>query len=327
MFSAIKISPLQELDLSRWGLHGVRLFVKRDDLLFDHRAPYFCGNKWRKLKYNLLAAKEQGDDTLLTFGGAYSNHILATADAGQLLGFQTIGIIRGEQHLPLNFTLRNARERGMQLHYLDRTTYRNKNSAEVQARLLAKFGACYLIPEGGTNALALRGCAELGVEIQLQLTDVTFQDLRTLKKEADRPDYLALSCGTGGTMAGLLSGLTTTKTKVIGFSALKGDFLTGEIEQLLTQNELTTSAPWQIQTDYHFGGYAKFRPELIDFIRRFKTVYDLQLDPIYTGKLFYGVFDLVKAGYFPKGSRIVVVHSGGLQGIAGFEERYGEFLH
>ncbi len=324
MFSDIKCSPLHELDLSLFEVdNNIRLFVKRDDLLYDERAPYFCGNKWRKLKYNLQAAREQGHTTLLTFGGAYSNHILATADAGKLLDLQTIGIIRGEEHLPLNFTLRNAHDRGMQLHYLNRTTYRNKNSAEVQEQLLEQFGSCYFIPEGGTNALALKGCAELGREIEVQMEDFTFQDRGTLKEE--EPTCIALSCGTGGTMAGLLSGLATAKTKVLGFSALKGDFLQKEIEDLLSQNGLTSCIDWQIQTDYHFGGYAKFKPELIDFIRRFKAVYDIQLDPIYTGKLFYGIFDLIREGYFPKGSKVVVVHTGGLQGIEGFEERYGEF--
>lgn len=326
MFSDIKSSPLQELDLSFWSLGNVRLFVKRDDLLYDERAPYFCGNKWRKLKYNLQVAREQDYSTLLTFGGAYSNHILATADAGKLLSFKTIGIIRGEEHLPLNFTLRNARDRGMQLHYLDRTTYRNKDSAEVREQLLAQFGPCYFIPEGGTNGLALKGCAELGEEIETQMESSSFKVPRSWKVEDSGPIYIALSCGTGGTMAGLLTGLAKAKTQVIGFSALKGDFLQKEIEHLLSQNGLTTAANWQIQTDYHFGGYAKFKPDLIDFIRRFKAVYDIQLDPIYTGKLFYGVFDLIQKEYFPKGSTIVVVHTGGLQGIEGFEERYGERL-
>ncbi|GJM36002.1 MAG: 1-aminocyclopropane-1-carboxylate deaminase [Saprospiraceae bacterium] len=314
MFSAIEpadLSPLQALDLSLWPLdRSVQVFIKRDDLLFDARAPYFCGNKWRKLKYNLLAARKQGHTTLLTFGGAYSNHILATADAGQLFGFSTIGIVRGEEHVPLNFTLRNAQKRGMFLHYLDRTTYRKKNTTEILQRLEAEFGPCYVIPEGGTNALAMQGCAKLGPEIEGQF--------------GESPKYIALSCGTGGTMAGLLSGLEMEQTKVIGFSALKGDFLQQEVQDLLAENQRQTKASWQINTDYHFGGYAKFKPELIDFIRRFKMVYDIALDPVYTGKLFYGVFDLIGKGSFPNGSRIVVVHSGGLQGIRGFEERRGK---
>lgn len=251
------------------------------------------------MKYNLEAATEQNYDTLLTFGGAYSNHIYASAAAGKRLGFNTIGIIRGETHQPLNPTLQFASDCGMQLEYIDRTSYRQKNQPEFIGQLKEKFGRFYLLPEGGSNALALRGCAEIIEEIN--------QDF----------DYVCSACGTGATLAGIISALEAEQ-KAIGFSALKGGgFLSDEIKIFLQQANTTPKAQWQINTDYHFGGYAKSTPELWQFIEQFKQNFDIPLDGVYTGKMFYGLFDLIGKSYFPEGSRIVAIHTGGLQGNMG----------
>jgi len=277
----------------------VNLFVKREDLV-DYELG---GNKWRKMKYNLEAAAQQNHDTLLTFGGAYSNHIYATAAAGKRLGFHTIGIIRGEAHKELNPTLQFASDCGMQLEYVDRTTYRQKAEPKFIENLVEKHGRFYLLPEGGSSTLALRGCAEIITEI-----DQSF-------------DFICSACGTGGTLAGLISGLNKQQ-QAIGFAVLKGgDFISDNIKNLLQQANAESSACWQIKTDYHFGGYAKTKPELWEFIEQFKRDFGIPLDGVYTGKMFYGLFDLIKKGFFPKGSQIIAIHTGGLQGNLGFNKK------
>ena len=284
-----------------------RLFVKRDDLLTITAEDPFCGNKWRKLKYNLIHARDLGHQKLLTFGGAFSNHIAATASAGAHLGFSTVGVIRGEPHPILNPTLASALAAGMQLDYLDRSTYRQKETPEVNEKLHHEHGPFYLIPEGGTNQLALQGCRELAAEIRDQL--------------GFWPDYLCVSCGTGGTMAGLIEGVAG-QCNVLGFSALKGNFHQADVQKMLP----SFWGNWEVRTDYHFGGYAKYTSSLINFINDFKSRYGFRLDPVYTGKLFFGVFDLAERGYFPKGCSIVIIHTGGLQGIDGFNQRFGNLL-
>ena len=284
---------------------GVQLFIKRDDLLHPPEDIHFCGNKWRKLKYNLLQAKEAGHTQLLTFGGAYSNHIAAVASAGQLFGFKTIGIIRGEAYPVLNPTLRHATQMAMTLQYWSRSDYREKNSPEALARLRQSFGKFYLLPEGGTNQLALQGVAELVDELHQQLS-------------IDKQTYIALSCGTGGTMAGIIRGLQG-QGQVLGFPALKGNFMQDEVRRCLG-TEAKDLTNWSMQNTYHFGGYAKHKPELLDFLDFFQVEYGIELDPIYTAKLCFGVLDLLKKGFFSLGSKVVIVHTGGLQGMAGFKE-------
>lgn len=305
-------SPLQELSSSWLNQKGIRLFIKRDDLLFFPELPEFRGNKWRKMKYNLLLAKEKKYDTLLTFGGAYSNHIAATAAAGKLFGFKTIGVIRGEETLPLNDTLSRAKENGMQLHYVSRTDYRRKKEKNFIEQLEAELGLFYLIPEGGSNHLALKGCRELGMEIQAQLPG---SDI----------DFVSSACGTGGTFAGMITAFDSS-IKAIGFSALKGDFMGREVSDFLSILEHTSTADWSIDNSCHFGGFARYKPALIDFMQDFYDTYHIALDPLYTGKLFFGLFDKIEADYFPKGSTIVAVHSGGIQGVSGFNKRYGLHL-
>jgi len=299
-------SPLQRLVHPVLAEAGVEAWIKRDDQLSLPAGdmPAFCGNKWRKLNYNLRAAREQGHQRLLTFGGAYSNHIAAVAAAGQLFGFSTVGVVRGEPHHPLNPTLACATSLGMHLHHISRSAFRQKHTPEVQEELEQRFAPYYSLPEGGTNELALRGCEELAREITAQL--------------GKTPDYVCVAAGTGGTAAGLIRGAEAS-TSVLVFPALKGDFMHGEIEQWLTG----PTAPWEVVSDYHFGGYAKWKPELLAFMRAFREETGITLDPIYTGKLLYGILAEAQKKRFPTGCTVVVIHTGGLQGIAGFTQRFG----
>ncbi len=274
------------------------MYVKREDLA----DPFVGGNKWRKLKYNLLQAEKQNRHTLLTFGGAWSNHIYAVAAAGKRFGFSTIGIIRGEARDPLNPTLQFAQNCGMQLVYVDRKTYRNKTSSHLIGQLHERFGDFYLLPEGGSNQLALQGCAEI-------ITDINMES-----------DVISVACGTGATLAGLITALEPDQ-HAIGFAVLSGaDFLNDEVGNMLSEYGGHDYGNWHIETRYHFGGYAKTSPELFTFIRRFSCDFGIELDAVYTGKMLYGLFDLITRGVFDRGTCVVAVHTGGLQGNAGFPE-------
>lgn len=268
-------------------------------LRLDQTHHEISGNKWFKLKYNLLEAKKQGHSKLLTFGGAYSNHIYAVAAAAKLFSFESVGVIRGEAHKQLNPTLEFATNSGMHLKYVDRESYRRKSEAEFINQLKEELGEFYLIPEGGTNQLAIKGAAEIAELISGNI------------------DYCCLPVGTGGTIAGLISGLKGNG-EIIGFSALKGSFLQKEVEQLLSDHSENPLKNWSIQNDYHFGGYAKTKPELMHFIQEIERDFKLELEPIYTGKMLYGIIDLIEKGFFANGSKILTIHTGGLQGRAGF---------
>jgi len=293
-----RATPLVRLRSRAADRAGVGLYLKRDDLIH----PQISGNKWRKLKYNLLEARRQGHDTLLSFGGAYSNHLYAVAAAGRAFGFRTVGLVRGEETLPLNPTLTFALECGMALQYVPRAQYRDKMDAGWLESLRVAYGDFYLLPEGGSNALAVRGVAELVAEM-----DVLWQ-------------YLCCPCGTGGTLAGLVAG-AAGRGLVVGFAALKGgDFLRGEVGQLLREHEGLTGEPasnyanWQVQTGYHFGGYARVTPPLLAFIRRFEGENGIRLEQVYTAKMLSGIEDLLGAGFFGRGTAVVALHTGGLQG-------------
>ncbi len=290
-------TPLQKIEDEITDSSGVNLFVKRLDLIH----PEISGNKWYKLKYNLIEAERKNYDTLLTFGGAFSNHIYSTAAAGRLFGFKTVGVIRGEENLPLNPTLDFAKKCGMKIVYLDRTSYRNKNSDWIISSLKKKFGKFYLIPEGGSNTLAVKGCAEIveGIEIKF--------------------DYICTACGTGGTLAGLISSLTENQY-ALGFAVLKGaDFLNENVNNLLKDSIVKRKENWHIIFDYHFGGYAKINSELLKFISEFETKHNIKLEPIYSGKMLFGVYDLIRKKFFPKGSKIITLHNGGMQGLNGMK--------
>jgi 1-aminocyclopropane-1-carboxylate deaminase len=281
-------SPVAELRDDRLTLAGVRLYLKRDDLI----SPDIPGNKWRKLKYNLQAAREQGQRTLLTFGGAYSNHIRATAAAGHYFGFETIGVIRGEQHLPLNPTLEYAVRHGMRLTYLDRATYRDKMSPGVIDALRGRFGGFCLLPEGGSNAAALRGCAEVPGEI------------------GERFGVICCPAGTGGTLAGIAHGLQAGQ-RALGFSVLNGGrFLGRDVAGLQREAFGASSGNWSVEYGFHFGGYARRQPELDRFIADFQSRHNLVLDWVYTAKMMYGIFALADRGAFAPGTTVVAVVTG-----------------
>ena len=288
-------TPIVELHSELLKSSGIKLLVKREDL--NH--PTISGNKWWKLKYNLEEAFNKNYDTVLTFGGAYSNHIFATAAAAKELNLKSIGIIRGEETLPLNKTLSFAKANGMQLHHISRESYREKNTNEFTHDLRKRFGDFYLIPEGGTNNLAVKGCAEFAATY---LSKIDF-------------DYLLLPAGTGGTMAGLTCGLPPDKN-VIGVSVLKdGNFLNDEVELLTKSFSGKSFRNWSILTEYHHGGYAKTSRELEDFISLMKKDHNLPLDHVYTGKLFWAVMREIEKGTFKKNSTLLVLHTGGLQGL------------
>ena len=293
-------SPVQELHSPLLEEKGVRLLVKRDDLLALSENGGFCGNKWRKMQYNLIEAQVQGKNRLLTFGGAFSNHIAAVAEAGQSFGFETIGVIRGEAPATPSHTLQIAAARGMQLHYTSRSDFRQKTDPEWIASLLEKYGDCYVLPEGGTNRLAIDGCRSLVEEIQEQCGEAL-------------PDYYCVACGTGGTLAGIIAALNG-QAKGIGFSALKGAFMQDTLTQLLSEYGTGAREQWEIQDQYHFGGYAKTTPVLLSFMDAFYKEYGIPLDRVYTAKLFFGLFDLIGKGYFEQGRVVMAIHTGGLQG-------------
>ena len=291
-------SLLQEIVLPA-NKYNIKTYIKRDDLLH----PEISGNKWRKLKYNLIKAEELGYTTLLTFGGAYSNHIYAVASAGKIFGFKTIGIIRGEEHLPLNPTLQFAVNSGMELHYLDRSTYRNRNELYFQNDLIKKYGNAYVIPEGGSNMLALKGVAEI---------------IDSIKQ-----DYSHICCanGTGGTISGIICGLKGNK-KVLGFPSLKGaGFLNEVVNQFVSQYSEHQYDNYNIILDYHFGGYAKINYELVKFMDLFYSINQIRLDPIYTSKMMYGINNLIEQKYFHSDDVIIAVHTGGLQGLMGMDNK------
>ena len=272
--------------------NGIELFIKREDLLH----PIISGNKFRKLKYNIQEAKRLGHATLLTFGGAFSNHILAVAGAGAEFGFKTIGVIRGEElecKINENPTLAQAQELGMQFYFVSRAAYRDKEQPSFVSHLHEKYGNFYLVPEGGTNDFAIKGCEEI-------LTDT------------DKEYFTHIICavGTGGTISGLINS-SSEKQQIIGFSSLKGAFLSDVIRNFVSKTN------WSISDAYHFGGYGKVNDELIQFLNSFYSQTSIPLDPVYTGKMVFGVLDLIAKAYFPSNSKILMIHTGGLQGIKG----------
>lgn len=289
-----------DIDFSK----NIELSIKREDLLH----PFISGNKFRKLKYNLKEAKQLSFKTLVTFGGAFSNHILATASAGKEYGFDTIGIIRGnelENNYFKNPTLVKAEEFGMKFYFVDRESYRLKDKSDFFFNLKNELNDFYLVPEGGTNDLAIKGCEEILLEEDKQF------------------DFVCCAVGTGGTITGLINS-SSENQKIIGFPALKGDFLFNDIRKFAKK------ANWDLNLNYHFNGYGKINSELIAFLNDFYNKTNIPLDPIYTGKMMFGVIELINKGYFPENSKILVIHTGGLQGVKGInnmlKEKNREFL-
>lgn len=281
-----------------WVPQGIRLYMRREDVIH----PHVSGNKWRKLDLNLEEAARQGAKTLVTFGGAFSNHIYATAAAAQEAGFASAGIIRGEPSSADNATLSFARSCGMELIFAGRTDYRDK--ATLAEKFKDRWERPCFLPEGGTNCLAIKGCAKI--------VDDSLLDM----------DVIVVPFGTGGTMAGLIAS-TPGRIRILGISALKGDFPKATVAQLLESCGERDHNNWEVDLHGHEGGYARVTEPLLDFIRDFRHSQDILLDPVYTGKMMFRLKDLMQQGIFEPGTRICAIHTGGLQGWAGMKERFG----
>lgn len=281
----------EEIDLTKFNVDNYSLSVKCDNVYH----PLASGNKYRKLKYNFLKAKKDGVKTILTFGGAYSNHLYAVAAAGKKWGLNTIGVIRGkelEHSFANNPTLKFCHEQGMEFLFVTREDYRLKENLNFIESLKRLFGEFYLLPEGGTNELAVKGCEEI------------------IDNHDREYDYICVPVGTGGTISGIIRS-SGANQKIIGFSALKGNFQRELIQRYVQRKN------YEIIDDYVFGGYGKIDSELIRFINKFKTVTEVSLDPVYTGKMMFGILEMMKKNRFKKEARILAIHTGGLQGIKG----------
>jgi len=274
------------------GQHQIELWLKRDDLLH----PIISGNKWRKLKYILQHVFSTGANTIISMGGAYSNHLHVLAYVGKLLNISTVAYIRGEPPNLLNPTLKDLEAWGMQLKFISRSLYRELRHYE---RLPEQKPNEYWLPEGGALEYALHGVAEILEEI-----DINF-------------DTLCLPCGTGTTMAGIIAA-APHDINILGFAALKArHFLENDVTKLLPDAS-GNLCQWSINYDYHFGGFAKISQKLLEFITRFEHQTGIELEPVYTGKMMYGIYALIEQGFFTRGQRIIAIHTGGLQGKRGF---------
>ena len=276
-------------------INGCKVSIRREDKF----GKGIKGNKYRKLKYNILKAKSENSIGLITFGGAFSNHLFATALAGKINGIKTFGIVRGDEWSSKIFenpTLTNCVNFGMKLIFVSRKIYKQKSSSEFWSLINFIPKDLYIIPEGGTNELAIQGTSEM-----LQIEDQVY-------------DSLCCPVGTGGTIAGLIKSSSSIQ-KVIGYSALNNQELKNEVNLLIKHND------WDLINDYTFGGYAKTSPELISFINNFKEEYSIQLDPIYSGKMLFGIFDKINRDKWIWGKNILAFHTGGLQSIEGFNLR------
>ncbi|MVO09277.1 pyridoxal-phosphate dependent enzyme [Flavobacterium sp. TP390] len=274
--------------------YSIELYIKREDLLH----PHISGNKFRKLKYNVEEALKIESKMLITFGGAFSNHILATAAAGKEYGIATVGIIRGEEwkdKLFENPTLSLAKEFGMEFEFVSRSMYAQKEEVGYLNDIKQRYVGCYILPEGGTNSLAIKGCEEI-----LEPMDSDF-------------DYVCCAVGTGGTISGIINS-SKENQKIVGFSALKGNFLSDVICNFVTKKN------WTMNSEYHFGGYGKVTDGLIAFLNDFYKSTSIPLDPIYTGKMMFGVLDMIQKREFLDNSKILLIHTGGLQGIKGINQ-------
>tara|TARA_R110002050_G_scaffold286088_1_gene436073 strand:- start:16116 stop:17033 length:918 start_codon:yes stop_codon:yes gene_type:complete len=298
-----KKSVSQQLFHPLFEEKGVEVFMLRDDLLH----PGISGNKWRKLKYNLLSVAEVGIKTVVTVGGSHSNHIAAVAEAGKVFGFQTIGLIRGYEAYRSNTTLKKAAELGMEIRFFSKEEF-NRIESDYLPKLKMELGAFSYVPMGGGNVLGMKGCVEINEDIHPETT------------------HILTACGTGSTMAGIVAGAKQSQC-VLGFPAMKnGGFMQADVSQFLKEFGKVVKADFEIITAYDFGGFAKLNPGLVDFINEFKRDHDISLDAVYNGKMMFGLFDLLKKDYFKKGSVISAIHTGGVQGNLGLMEKKGVVL-
>lgn len=290
-------TPLQKINDLFLTKYDIPFYIKREDLIHDQ----LSGNKWHKLKHNLQAAVDQGYTQVISFGGAYSNHIHALAFAARLFGLQAIGVIRSDEKV-MNPTLSDAIEWGMKIHYVSRQEYKKRDQQTYWQALQTQWGRAYVIPEGGNNALAVMGCTDI---------------VKRIDQHGVAYDVITVPCGTGGTMAGLIAESASNK-KLYGFSVLKGDVeLETRIAQRLSELGAINHDNWQVIHGYHHGGYAKVSDKLIAFMKRFTDNTGVVLEPIYTGKMLFGLYSMIGEGRITKGTTVVAVHTGGLQGLRG----------
>jgi 1-aminocyclopropane-1-carboxylate deaminase len=287
-------SPVHQIENSLFDEKGIKVFIKRDDLIH----PIISGNKWRKLKYILKKAQAENKSHLVTFGGAYSNHLLATAAAAAKFGFKSTGILRGES--VNNDTLFLSRLHGMELIFSDRENYRDKPT--LFKKYFAEKPQAFFIDEGGASAEGVKGCSELINEL------------------TETYDHIFCACGTGTTAAGLITGIEdhSLKTQFHAVPVFKnGGFIKDEIDKLLA-----APANYQVHTDYHFGGYGKTTEELIEFIKQFVASTGILIEPVYTGKMLYALYNLAAKDYFKPAEKILAIHSGGIWGLLGMKDRF-----
>lgn len=273
--------------------NDIELFVKRIDLI----DKYISGNKWYKLKYNIKSAINNSKKSVLTFGGAYSNHLLATAVISNQYNLKSIGLVRGEKKQNLNPILSLVEQYGMRIDYISRSYYKMRDDKNMIIDLKKKYGDFYLIPQGGTNDLGVKGAEEI-------LSD------------SDNQNYICVPVATGGTFSGIINS-SKTNQKILGFKSIKG---VGDLEEKI--KKFTNNNNWNLLDDYTFGGFAKYDADLVNFIKDFDLNHSIKLDIIYTSKMMYGLFDLIRKGYFKRKSSILAIHTGGLQGNLGMNERF-----
>ena len=271
----------------------IKLYVKRIDLI----DKYISGNKWYKLKYNIESAINNSKKCVLTFGGAYSNHLLATAVIANKYKLKSIGLVRGEKKQNLNPILRLVQHYGMHIDYIPRSYYKMIDDKNIINDLKNIYGNFYLIPQGGTNNLGVIGAQEI-------LTDL------------DNQNYICVPVATGGTISGIINS-SNSEQKILGFKSLKGE---GDLEENI--KKYTNCNNWYLFDNYTFGGFAKYDIQLLNFIKNFDLKYSIKLDLIYTSKMMFGLFDLIQRGYFKRKSTILAIHTGGLQGNLGMNERF-----
>lgn len=294
------LSPVVRIPYPLFKQHNIRVWIKRDDLLH----PIISGNKWRKLKYNLIHANHGGYQQVVSFGGSYSNHIHALAYAAQQAGLKSVGIIRGEAHHASNYTLGWARHWGMHLHFVNRQQYRLREDPQFLQELQQHYPGSYLIPEGGSNPLALPGMAEVIEQLASQLEF----------------DTLLVPVGSGGTLAGLVAA-DKDQHQLQGIAVLKQQgYLADAVNQLLPK-QAKAYRNWQVQENFHRGGYARFTPKDIRRMQVFIGETGIPLEPVYSGKMVLALLDMIAQGQFSAGQRIVLLHTGGLQGLGGMIER------
>ena len=287
-------SPVHQIQDKLFDEQGLKVFIKRDDLIH----PIISGNKWRKLKYLLKEAQSHNKIHLVTFGGAYSNHLLATSAAAAKFGFKSTGFVRGEE--VNNDTLFLCRLHGMNLIFTDRESYRDKQA--LFDKHFANDNDAFFINEGGSSALGAKGCSELMVEL------------------SETYDHIICACGTGTTAAGIINGITDHQlpTQFHGVPVLNnGEFLRKDIDAFLEK-----PSTYHLHTDYHFGGYGKVNDDLIRFVKQFVASTGILIEPIYTGKMLYAMYDLAAQNYFLPGIRILAIHSGGIWGLLGMKDKF-----